>query len=119
MWEPSSEWSGLHSALSRSGKRVVKRRRSVRGVSPRRMSSSNSLVPVPSPPTCFVTHVVTSTVARLAFGCASPGNRGSPPLFLSVEVLLEPAQVESAQHVSLGLAGLPAVVALLVPAVPH
>src|SRR5690242_708810 len=133
MWEPSSEWSGLQRAESRSGKRPVKRRSTVRGVSPSPTSSSNRLVPVPSPPTCLVTHVVTSIVAeagaRLARGCAlpatvptrafpGPGSRARP-LLLAVEVFLEPAEVEGAEQLALGLAGLAVVVDRLVPDVQH
>src|SRR5260370_39389158 len=84
------------------------------------MSSSKSLLPVPSPPTRFVTHVVTSICARIAFGCASPGNcPSSSGLLLPVEVFGEPGEVEGAQQVSLGLAGLAVVVDRLVPDVEH
>src|SRR4029453_13206910 len=132
MWEPSSAWSAVHSAASSSGKRAVKRRRTVRGVSPLRTSSSKRREPVPSPPTCFVTHVVTSIWARLvfsnsrlAFGCTSPSglrltrHAAALPLLLPVEVLLEPAEVERAQEIALRPAGLAVVVDRLVPAVDH
>src|SRR6476660_2711969 len=113
MWEPSSEWSGLQRAESSSGKRAVKRRSSVRGVSPRSIGSSKSLLPVPSPPACLVTHVVTSIYARLAFGCTSPEDISarlafgctspdkcplSSGLLLPVEVFGEPVEVERAQE---------------------